>query len=113
VRDRAGERMSLAETVEMLAARPARVMGLEDRGVLRAGLKADLNVIDLATLELHAPVVRHDLPGGGRRLDQTARGYVATIVSGQVIRRDDRPTGTLPGKVVRGMQKARTDQVPA
>lgn len=105
VRDRAGERMSLAETVEMLAARPAKVMGLGDRGVLRAGMKADVNVIDMAALELHAPVVRHDLPGGGRRLDQTARGYVATVVSGKVIRRDDQPTGTLPGKVVRGARK--------
>ena len=105
VRDRAGERMSLAETVEMLAARPARVVGLEDRGVLLAGMKADVNVIDMAALELHAPVVRHDLPGGGRRLDQTAKGYVATVVSGNVIRRDDQPTGKLPGKVVRGARK--------
>jgi N-acyl-D-aspartate/D-glutamate deacylase len=112
VRDRAGERLSLAETVHMLAARPARVAGLEDRGLLRAGYKADVNVIDMAALTLHAPVVRHDLPGGGRRLDQTATGYVATVVSGQVIRRDDQPTSQRPGKVVRGMQRAPVAPVP-
>lgn len=106
VRDRAGERLTLAEAVHALAARPARVMGLHDRGVLAAGYKADVNVIDLDRLVLHAPVVRHDLPGGGRRLDQSASGYVATIVNGRVIRRDDRPTGARPGRVVRGAQRA-------
>ncbi|MFM2371721.1 MAG: hypothetical protein RIS85_1443, partial [Pseudomonadota bacterium] len=84
----------------------ARVVGLKDRGLLRTGYKADVNVIDMAALALHAPVVRHDLPGGGRRLDQTATGYVATVVSGQVIRRNDLPTPQRPGKVVRGMQRA-------
>ncbi|MFN3457990.1 MAG: amidohydrolase family protein, partial [Novosphingobium sp.] len=113
VRDRAGERMTLAEAVQMLSSRPAKVVGLEDRGLLRTGYKADLNVIDIERLTLHGPVIRHDLPGGGRRLDQTASGYRATVVSGQVIRRDDRPTALRPGQVVRGMQKARTDQVPA
>ncbi len=106
VRDRAGERLSVAEVVHMLSAKPARVVGLMDRGLLRVGYKADVNVIDLAALRLHAPVIRHDLPGGGRRLDQTASGYVATVVSGQVIRRGDQPTDQRPGRVVRGMQKA-------
>ncbi len=113
VRDRAGERLSLAESVQMLSARPARVVGLADRGLLRAGYKADVNVIDLAALTLHAPVVRHDLPGGGRRLDQSATGYVATVVSGQVIRRADQPTPHRPGRVVRGMQQAPVTPVPA
>ena len=113
VRDRAGERLSLAETVHLLAERPARVVGLKDRGLLRAGYKADVNVIDMAALALHAPVVRHDLPGGGRRLDQTATGYVATVVSGQVIRRNDLPTPQRPGKVVRGMQRAPVAPEPA
>lgn len=104
VRDRAGERLSLAEAVHMLSAKPARVVGLADRGVLREGYKADINVIDLAGLTLHTPVIRNDLPGGGRRLDQSATGYSATIVSGQIIRRDDIPTPARPGRVVRGMQ---------
>jgi N-acyl-D-aspartate/D-glutamate deacylase len=113
VRDRDGERMGLAEAVKMLSSRPARVVGLEDRGLLRTGYKADLNVIDIDRLTLHAPVVRHDLPGGGRRLDQAASGYRATVVSGQVIRRDDQPTALRPGQVVRGMQKARAGEVLA
>lgn len=104
VRDRAGDRLTLEETVHALAARPARVMRLEDRGMLKPGYKADVNVIDLARLTLHAPVVRHDLPGGGRRLDQEATGYVATIVNGQAIRRMDRPTDMRPGRLVRGAQ---------
>ncbi|HQS68202.1 MAG: amidohydrolase [Novosphingobium sp. 28-62-57] len=112
VRDRAGERLSVAEVVHMLAAKPARVAGLMDRGLLRTGYKADVNVIDLAALRLHAPVIRHDLPGGGRRLDQTASGYVATVVSGQVIRRGDQPTDQRPGRVVRGMQQAPVLAVP-
>lgn len=113
VRDRAGERLSLAEAVHMLAAKPARVMGLEDRGLLRTGYKADLNVIDMAALRLNAPVIRHDLPGGGRRLDQTARGYVATIVSGKVIQRRNKATDLRPGQVVRGMRQAPVLAVPA
>ncbi|MCX7283506.1 MAG: D-aminoacylase [Novosphingobium sp.] len=113
VRDREGERLSLAEVVHMLAAKPARVVGLDDRGLLRAGYKADVNVIDMAALKLHRPVIRNDLPGGGRRLDQTATGFVATVVSGQVIRRADQPTELRPGQVVRGMQQAPVWAVPA
>ncbi|MEO0030294.1 MAG: hypothetical protein RIS94_52 [Pseudomonadota bacterium] len=106
VRDREGERLTLAEAVRALSAKPARVMGLEDRGLLAPGYKADINVIDMAALALHAPIIRHDLPGGGRRLDQGATGYVATICNGAVIRRNDRPTGARPGRVVRGGQPA-------
>lgn len=106
VRDRSGERLSLAEAIRALSAKPARVMGLDDRGLLAPGYKADVNVIDMAALTLHAPVVRHNLPGGGRRLDQSASGFVATICNGTVIRRDDRPTGARPGRVVRGSQSA-------
>lgn len=106
VRDRSGERLSLAESVHALSAKPARVMGLEDRGILAPGYKADINVIDMAALTLHVPEIRHDLPGGGRRLDQTATGYVATVCNGKVIRRNDRSTGARPGRLVRGMQSA-------
>jgi N-acyl-D-aspartate/D-glutamate deacylase len=105
-RDRAGERVSLAKAVRALAFEPAQVLGLKDRGLIRAGYKADLNVIDYARLALHAPEIKYDLPAGGRRLDQGATGYVATVVSGKVIRRGDRVTGLLPGKLVRGSQTA-------
>lgn len=113
VRDREGERLTLAEAVRALAAKPARVMGLQDRGLLAPGYKADVNVIDMAALTLHAPVIRHDLPGGGRRLDQGATGYVATICNGTVIRRGDRPTGARPGRLVRGNQPVPADAIPA
>jgi N-acyl-D-amino-acid deacylase len=105
-RDRVGERVSLANAVRALAFVPARVLGLKDRGLIRAGYKADLNVIDYARLALHAPEIKYDLPAGGRRLDQGATGYDATVVSGKVIRRSDRATGVLPGKLVRGSQAA-------
>ena len=102
VRDRSrGERLALGEAVKMLTDDPARLYRFGDRGRLAPGLKADLNVIDLDRLTLHAPKVVHDLPGGGRRLTQDAQGYVATIASGQVIRRDGADTGARPGRLVR------------
>jgi N-acyl-D-aspartate/D-glutamate deacylase len=102
VRDRRrGERLALGEAVKMLTNDPARLYRFGDRGRLVPGLKADLNVIDLDRLTLYSPKVVHDLPGGGRRLTQDAEGYVATIASGQVIRRDGQDTGARPGKLVR------------
>jgi N-acyl-D-amino-acid deacylase len=105
-RDRLGERLSLADAVRTLAFEPARTLGFKDRGLIKEGYKADINVIDYDQLALHAPTVEYDLPAGGRRLDQGATGFAATIVSGQVIRRDDQPTGLLPGRLVRGSQAA-------
>ena len=105
-RDRAGEKLGLPQAIKMLAADPARALGLNDRGVIAAGYKADFNLLDQARLALHAPHVAHDLPAGGRRLDQRADGYVATIVSGTVIARNGHPTGKLPGRLVRGQQPA-------
>jgi N-acyl-D-aspartate/D-glutamate deacylase len=104
VRDRASGRLSVAEAVRELTSAPARVAGLGDRGRLAVGYKADVNVIDHAALSLHRPVVAHDLPAGGRRLDQTADGYVATIVAGEVIAERGVPTDARPGKLVRGRQ---------
>ena len=91
-RDRANGRLSVAEAIRQLTSVPARVAGLADRGRIAVGYKADLNVIDHAALQLHRPVIAHDLPAGGRRLDQTADGYVATIVSGEVIAENGVPT---------------------
>jgi N-acyl-D-amino-acid deacylase len=88
--------------VKALAADTADLMGLRDRGRLAVGLKADLNLIDQARLRLFAPRVAADLPGGKKRLVQEAAGYCATIVSGIVTRREGRPTGALPGRLVRG-----------
>ncbi|RAV18010.1 D-aminoacylase [Mycolicibacterium sp. GF69] len=107
-RDRAAGRLSLPETVRELTSVPARVAGLADRGRIAVGYKADLNVIDHAGLRLHKPVIAHDLPAGGRRLDQSADGYVATVVSGEVIAENGVPTAARPGKLIRGRQPAPT-----
>lgn len=101
-RDRKSGRFSVADAVRRLTSVPARVAGLGDRGRIAVGYKADLNVIDHAALRLHKPVISHDLPAGGRRLDQTADGYVATIVSGEIIAENGVPTAARPGKLVRG-----------
>ncbi|MCV7090445.1 N-acyl-D-amino-acid deacylase family protein [Mycobacterium interjectum] len=101
-RDRRSGRFTVAEAVRELTSVPARVAGLGDRGRIAAGYKADLNVIDHGALRLHKPVIRHDLPAGGRRLDQTAEGYVTTIVSGEIIAENGVPTDARPGKLVRG-----------
>jgi N-acyl-D-aspartate/D-glutamate deacylase len=103
-RDRASGRFSVPEAVRKLTSVQARVAGLADRGRIATGYKADLNVIDHAALQLHKPVITYDLPAGGRRLDQTADGYVATIVSGEVIAENGVPTDARPGKLVRGRQ---------
>jgi N-acyl-D-aspartate/D-glutamate deacylase len=106
-RDRTrGERLELPWVVHALTRRNAEAVGLLDRGVVAPGYKADLNVIDLDNLTLHAPEMRFDLPAGGKRLLQRVDGYVATIVSGQVIARGGTPTGALPGRLVRGGQPA-------
>ena len=105
-RDRASGRMSVAEVVKELTSVPARVAGLADRGRIAVGYKADLNVIDHAGLRLHRPTITYDLPPGGRRLDQTADGYVVTIVSGEIIVENGQPTAARPGRLVRGRQPA-------
>jgi N-acyl-D-aspartate/D-glutamate deacylase len=99
---RHGHRFSVPEMVKALSRDNALAVGLADRGVIAPGAKADLNVIDYDRLQLHAPRVSYDLPAGGRRLLQDATGYRATIVAGVVTQRDDRPTGALPGRLVRG-----------
>ena len=80
----------------------ARLFGMRDRGPLEVGMKADLNVIDLDALAMERPEMVYDLPAGMPRLLQGARGYVATVVAGEVVQEAGRETGARPGKVVRG-----------
>lgn len=101
-RDRAGPRIDLPAAVHALTQRNAVAIGLHDRGLIAPGLRADLNVIDYERLRLRMPEVRRDLPARGRRLFQTAEGYRATVVGGQVTYMDGRHTGALPGRLVRG-----------
>ena len=77
-------------------------MGLYDRGVLTPGMKADVNIIDLDNLQIQAPEIIFDLPAGGRRVFQGAVGYDYTLVSGEVVMERGKPTGALPGKLLRG-----------
>lgn len=99
VRDR--EEFSLAEAVRMLTLEPARAWGFADRGLLREGMAADLNVFDPATIAPAVPRVCTDLPGGGKRLEQRSTGFLATVVNGQVTIADGVPTGARPGALLR------------
>jgi N-acyl-D-amino-acid deacylase len=102
VRDRArGPRLPLEQAVHLQTGRTAQVFGFDDRGVIAPGKKADLNLIDLDGLRLHAPEMVFDLPAGGRRLVQRVDGYKATFVSGVETMADGRLTGERPGRLVR------------
>ena len=102
VRDRTrGERLPLELAVHLQTGRTAAAYGLVDRGTIEVGKRADLNLIDLEGLRLHAPEMVFDLPAGGRRLVQRVDGYRATIVAGVVTYADGEPTGARPGQLVR------------
>ncbi|MBC7973987.1 MAG: amidohydrolase family protein [Myxococcales bacterium] len=99
VRDRGA--FSIEAAIHKLTGEPAAWLGLGDRGVLREGLRADLNLIDLPALALGRPSLVRDLPAGGKRFLQPARGYRATVVHGEVIVEDGQLTGARPGRVAR------------
>jgi N-acyl-D-amino-acid deacylase len=102
-RDRVrGPKLPLEWVIKKQTADTASLFGLGDRGTLQVGMKADLNVIDHRNLALMQARMAYDLPAGGRRLLQEARGYKATIVSGAVTRRDGVDTGARPGRLLRG-----------
>lgn len=105
-RDRASNRMDLPFLVQRQTSATARTVGLLDRGVIAPGYRADLNVIDFDALNNQPPLMRHDLPAGGRRLVQRATGYVATIVAGQTTYENGAAVGPLPGRLIRGPQPA-------
>jgi N-acyl-D-aspartate/D-glutamate deacylase len=108
VRDRTkGDRVPLELAVHKLTGAPASMYGFDDRGVLAAGRKADLNVIDFDNLEIQAPYVRKDLPTGASRVLQPSTGYLATMVNGTVVRSNDTDTGERPGGLLRSGQVAR------
>ena len=107
VRDRErGHRLKLEDVVKMQTFDTARCVGLEDRGTLEVGMKADLNLIDFETLQLESPQIIYDLPAGGRRMFQGASGYIATIVNGEIIMENGKHTGAVPGALIRGAQPA-------
>ncbi|MCA9576425.1 MAG: amidohydrolase family protein [Myxococcales bacterium] len=93
--------LPLEKVIKMQCHDTARFVGLRDRGLLAVGQRADINVIDHAKLALEHPRIQADLPAGGRRLMQGARGYLATFVRGQMIARDGKLTGARPGRLAR------------
>lgn len=95
------KKMSLATAVHRMTGRAAKVMNLNDRGVLAPGKRADINVIDVDRVEERHPQVVQDFPLGKSRLTQPAAGYLATLVNGQVIVRNDEHTGNRGGRVLR------------
>jgi N-acyl-D-aspartate/D-glutamate deacylase len=102
VRDRTrGERLNLEAAVALQTGRTAAAYGFADRGTITTGKRADLNLIDLPALHLHAPRMVFDLPAGGRRLVQKVDGYRYTVVAGEVTFEDGEATGARPGRLVR------------
>lgn len=83
----------------------ARLFGMQDRGTLEVGMKADVNLIDIDSLSIDTPTMINDLPAGMPRLMQKAEGYVATLVSGEMIQENGTATDARPGKVVRGTER--------
>ena len=81
---------------------PAEAWGFNDRGVLAEGKAADINVFDASTVSPNMPELLHDLPSGAPRLRQTATGFAATIVNGEVLVENGEPTGSTPGHLLRG-----------
>jgi N-acyl-D-aspartate/D-glutamate deacylase len=99
VRDR--QEFTLEEAVRMITLAPALAWGFNDRGLVRTGMIADLNVFDPATVGPAVPRLVDDLPAGGRRLEQRSHGFLATVVNGQVTIRGGVPTGAAPGRLIR------------
>ncbi len=106
-RDRGrGALFPVSWAIKRLSADNAAAIGLNDRGVLRAGMRADINILDYDNLRLRRPEIVYDLPAGGKRLIQRTDGFDATIVSGAVVYRHGEATGALPGRLVRGTRAA-------
>lgn len=101
-RDRVrGPGLPLEDMIHKQTQATASWVGLHDRGVLAPGYRADINIIDHKNMRLDLPHIVHDLPAGGRRLMQTAHGYTATLLKGEVTHRNGRPTGATPGRLAR------------
>jgi len=105
-RDRArGDKLDLSQIVHRQTQRTAQLFGIHDRGVLRPGMKADINVIDYDRLSLEPAKLVFDLPAGGRRLLQKAKGYDFTFKNGESIIENDTHTEAMPGGLMRGPQR--------
>ena len=92
---------SLQEAVRRITGMPAGLLGIDDRGTLAVGKRADVNVFDIARVEERMPEIVHDFPFGAPRFIQRAAGYKTTLVNGRVTLRDDELTGERAGQVLR------------
>jgi N-acyl-D-aspartate/D-glutamate deacylase len=104
---RRGDRLRLEDLVRAQTYNNASALGLQDRGMIAVGMKADLNIIDFNRLGLTMPEQVSDLPGGGRRFIQRSEGYDYTLVSGTVVYEQGQATGAMPGRLIRGAQGLR------
>jgi len=104
IRGRHGRSISLVEGIKMMTLDSAETCGMLDRGVIKPGYKGDLNVIDLHNVTLYRPLLVKDMPAGAGRVIMPTTGYRATIVSGVITRQNDKETGKLPGRLIRGRQ---------
>ena len=94
----------MEETIRRLTSDTAEAAGLSDRGILKVGLKADVNIIDWENVGSSDPFMTQDLPAGGKRLMQHTHGYVATIVSGKITYQNGVSTKERPGGLVRSVK---------
>jgi N-acyl-D-aspartate/D-glutamate deacylase len=101
-----GGPLPIETVIKALTSETAESVGLDDRGVLAPGYRADINIIDIENVRVGRPAMAAVLPNGGRQLSQSATGYDATIVAGQITYRNGEHTGALPGRLVRGAQPA-------
>ncbi|MTA45148.1 MAG: amidohydrolase family protein, partial [Actinobacteria bacterium] len=101
----------LEEAIEMMTSAPAQAWGFTDRGVLREGMVADINIFDPDTVAPELPTLAHDLPAGARRIVQKSTGFLATVVAGEITVRDGRSTGATPGRLLRGKPRSKTGKV--
>ena len=93
--------VSLPKAIHQLTGQAAGVLGLVDRGTLRSGAFADINIFDAAALQVAQPEYVNDFPGGKGRLRVGSTGYAATIVNGQIVTQQGAHTGARPGRVLR------------
>ena len=108
VRDR--REFTLEQAVEMMTSAPANAWGFSDRGLLRIGMVADINVFDPETIAPLLPSLTHDLPAGAPRIIQKSRGFLATVVGGEITISDGQSTGAMPGQLLRGRIGRRTKE---
>jgi N-acyl-D-amino-acid deacylase len=102
---RGKQAITLEHAVKRITSEPARFFGMHDRGELRPGMAADITIFDFERVgSPERPEIRHDFPGGGRRLVTKAEGIEYTIVDGSVLYENGRYTGALPGRVLRSGQ---------